>query len=95
MLLFRILAAPVWLVLALLAAFVSFLYCVASALCHVGSVILTVLALLLFFTAQVAGGIVFLVLAFLISPFGIPAAAGWLIAGLCGLKNSLRDFITG
>ena len=45
----------------------------ASALCHIGCVVLTLLALVLFIGGQALGGVVFLVLAFLVSPFGIPA----------------------
>lgn len=41
------------------------------------------------------GGVVFLVLAFLVSPFGIPAIADWLMDRLYSLKYSLQDFITG
>ena len=41
------------------------------------------------------GGIVFLVLAFLVSPFGVPAIAEWLVDKLHSAKFALRDFITG
>ena len=65
----------------------SFLYCVASALCHVGCVVLTLLALVLFIGGQTLGGGVFLVLA--------SAIADWLMDRLYSLKYSLQDFITG
>ena len=67
----------------------------ASALCHVGCVVLTLLALVLFIAGQVLGGVVFLVLAFLVSPFGIPAIADRLVARLRSLNYTLQDFITG
>ena len=73
MIILKILAAPFVVALTLLVAIVSFLYCVASALCHI-----TLLALVLFIGGQTLGGVVFLVLAFLVSPFGIPAIADWL-----------------
>ena len=66
--------------LTLLVAIVSFLYCVASTLCHICCVVLTLL-----------GGVVFFVLAFLLSPFGIPVITDRLYS----LKYSLQDFITG
>ena len=91
----KILAAPFVVALTLLVAIVSFLYCVASALCHIGCVVLTLLALVLFIGGQTLGGVVFLVLAFLVSPFGIPAIADWLMDRLYSLKYSLQDFITG
>lgn len=76
MLVFRILAAPFVAVPNVLAAMVSFLFCMASAVCVVACVVLTLLAVVLFIGGQTLGGIVFLVLAFLISPYGIPATRG-------------------
>jgi len=95
MIVLKILAAPFVVALTLLVAIVSFLYCVASALCHIGCVVLTLLALVLFIGGQTLGGVVFLVLAFLVSPFGIPAISDWLMDRLYSLKYSLQDFITG
>ena len=51
--------------------------------------------LALFISGQTLGGIVFLVLAFLISPYGIPAIAEWLVDKLHNLNFALRGFITG
>ena len=95
MIVLKILAAPFVVALTLLVAIVSFLYCVASALCYIGCVVLTLLALILFIGGQTVGGAVFLVLAFLVSPFGIPAIADWLMDRLYSLKYSLQSFITG
>ena len=95
MIIFKILAAPLVVALPLIVAIVSSLYCVASALCHVGCVALTLLALVLFIGGQTLGGVVFLVLAFLVSPFGIPAIADWLMDRLYSLKYSLQNFIAG
>ena len=95
MIVLKILAAPFVVALTLLVAIVSFLYCVASALCHIGCVVLTLLALVLFIGGQTLGGVVFLVLAFLVSPFGVPAIAEWLVDKLHTAKFALRDFITG
>ena len=95
MIVLKILAAPVMVALSLLAAMVTFLFCVASAVCELGCIVLTLLALILFIGGQTVGGIVFLVLAFLVSPFGVPAIADWLMDRLYSLKYSLQDFITG
>ena len=95
MIVLKILAAPFVVVLTLIVAIVSFLYCVASAMCHMGCMVLTLLALVLFIGGQTLGGVVFLVMAFLISPFGIPAIADWLMDRLYSLKFSLQSFITG
>ena len=90
MIVLKILAAPVMVALSLLAAMVTFLFCVASAVCELGCIVLTLLSLILFI-----GGIVFLVLAFLVSPFGVPAIAERLVDKLHSAKFALRDFITG
>ena len=95
MIVLKILTAPFVVVLTILAAVVSFLFCVAGAVCVVGCVVLTLLAVVLFIGGQTVGGIVFLVLAFLVSPFGVPAIAEWLVDKLHSAKFALRDFITG
>ena len=95
MIVLKILAAPVMVALSLLAAMVTFLFCVASAVCELGCIVLTLLSLILFVGGQTVGGIVFLVLAFLVSPFGVPAIAEWLVDKLHSAKFALRDFITG
>ena len=95
MIVLKILAAPFAVVLTILAAVVSFLFCVAGAVCVVGCVALTLLAVVLFIGGQTLGGAVFLVLAFLVSPYGIPAIADWLVERLYSLNYALRDFITG
>ena len=90
MIVLKILAAPVMVALSLLAAMVTFLFCVASAVCELGCIVLTLLSLILFIGGQTVGGIVFLVLAFLVSPFGVPAIAEWLVDKLYPVKFALR-----
>ena len=58
-------------------------------------IVLTLLSLILFIGGQTVGGIAFLVLALLVSPFGVPAIAAWLVDKLHWAKFALRDFITG
>ena len=78
MIVLKILAAPVMVALSLLAAMVTFLFCVASAVCELGCIVLTLLSLILFIGGQTVGGIVFLVLAFLVSPLAFPPSlSGW------------------
>ena len=95
MLILRIIAAPVWLVLALLAAFVGFLACVAAGICCVVSILLVLLAIVLSITGQFIGGMVLIALAFLASPFGIPAIAGHLAGAVYAAKDALGRFISG
>ena len=95
MIVLKILAAPFVAVLTVLAAVVSFLFCMATAVCVIACVVLTLLAVVLFIGGQTLGGVVFLVFAFLVSPYGIPAIADWLVEWLYSLNYALRDFITG
>lgn len=95
MLIIKIIAAPIWLVFALIAAFVGFLVCVAAGICCVVSVLLVLLAIVLFITGQFVGGIVLIVLAFLASPFGVPAIAGHLAGTVYAAKDALGRFISG
>ena len=58
-------------------------------------VLLTVLvALLLSLISYPVGGVIYLVIAFLFSPYGLQAGAGAVITGLDSLNLSLRQFIT-
>lgn len=82
-------------VLTILAAAVSFLFCMASAVCVVACVVLTLLAVVLFIGGQTLGGLVFLVRTFLISPYGIPAIGERLVDRLYSLNYALREFIAG
>ena len=90
MIVFKILAAPVMVALSLLAAMVTFLFCVASAVCELGCIVLTLLSLILFIGGQTVGGIVVLVLAFLVSPGG-QAALGQVCPAGFHHRLILRD----
>lgn len=91
----KIIAAPFMVVLTVFVAVITFLFCVAGAVCGVASIGITLLAIVSFIAGQTSGGIACLLIAFLVSPFGIPAIANWLIEKLHNLNFALRDFITG
>ena len=88
--LLKILVAPFALALSLLAALLVFLFDICAFLLTIASVILAVLGIALFFTPTPIGGIVFLFLAFLLSPY---AAAGSLLWALDGGKSALYRFL--
>lgn len=48
----------------------------------------------LFFISYPVGGVIYLGIAFLLSPFGLQTVAGAVITGLNSLNLSLRQFIT-
>ena len=91
--LLKILVAPFALALSLLAALLVFLFDICACLLTIASVILAVLGIALFFTPTPIGGIVFLFLAFLLSPYGLQAAAGSLLWALDGGKSALYRFL--
>ena len=91
----KIIAAPVVLALMLVVAVLSFLSCIAGAVCWLACTVFVLLAACAFFAGLHTGCIAMLVLAFLVSPYGIPAIADWLVDRLYSLNYALRDFITG
>ena len=89
----KIIAIPLVIVLTLFVWICSgLLYCSAFVLGLAGTV-LGVLGILVMITNSVTNGIIVLVMAFLVSPFGIPIAAAWLLGILQGANYALRDFI--
>ncbi|TQI67314.1 CD1845 family protein [Clostridium sp. KNHs216] len=94
-LILKILVAPVIVVLTVFVWICSaLLYCSAWVFGLAGTV-LGIFGVLALITHQVTNGIMLLVMAFLVSPFGIPMAAAWLIGLLQSVNYVLRDFITG
>lgn len=92
-LLFKIIAAPLVVILTVTVAVSTFLFCWASTFLQIISGIGVLLAIVLFFIGQTLGGGVFLFLAFLLSPLGLLAIADWLIDKVDDLNDLLRDFI--
>lgn len=91
--LLKIIAAPFVLALMLVVAVLSFLSCIAGACCGLACAVFVVLAVCGFFAGLKAGCIAMLVLAFLVSPFGLPAIGGRLLDRLYGVKYALQDFM--
>ena len=54
-----------------------------------------VVSSVLFFIAGFWPGLSWLVVAFLLSPYGLPMAAAWLVGMIGGVNGSLKDFIFG
>lgn len=89
----KIIAAPFVLALILAVAVLSFHSCIAGALCWLACTVFVLLAACGFFAGLHTGCIVMLVLAFLVSPFGLPAIGEWLLERLYGVKYALQDFM--
>lgn len=96
MIILRILAVPFMVALTLALAILSFLFSLADWIFGVLSGIFALCALFaLFIRGDTAQGIQALIIAFCVSPFGLPALAEWFIGLLVDLNCSLRGFITG
>lgn len=91
----KILAAPAMCLLALSVAVCSFVLLVAGFVCWFLTGLLCIGGVVLLFTQHAAGGIAFLAMAFLLSPYGLPALAAWLVGKLDNAKYSLQEFIMG
>ena len=93
-LILKLIAAPLVLFLTVLVAVLLFLFSLSSFLLTVASVIMALLGVGLFFISYPVGGVIYLWIAFLLSPYGLQAVTGVVITGLDSLNLSLRQFIT-
>lgn len=94
-LIFKLLAFPFVLVTGLLYLVCKFLVIASGAVLGILSGIVFLASLVLFFTAGVWAGLAWLVIAFLISPYGLPMAAAWLVGMIGGANHALKNFVFG
>ena len=94
-LIFKLLAFPFVLVTGLLYLVCKFLVIASGAVLGILSGIVFLASLVLFFTAGMWAGLAWLVIAFLISPYGLPMAAAWLVGMIGGANHALGDFVFG
>ena len=85
----KLLALPFMLVTGILYLVCKFLVVLS------GAVLGILAALVLFFVAGFLPGLAWLMIAFLISPYGLPLAAAWLVGIIGGANSALKDFIFG
>ena len=91
----KIIAAPFVLALTLTVGVLSFIFSLASWAFNILCLLCAVTALFAWFVGGDAfWGVRGLIIAFCVSPFGLPAVAEWLIGKLDGLNYSLKCFIT-
>jgi len=94
-LLFKIIAMPFVAALTILTAFMNFLLFLSGGLLAFVSFVIGIGGAGVLISGDTSGGVVLLIMAFLISPFGLPAAAGWFADKLDDINYSLKGFITG
>lgn len=93
--LLKIIVAPIILTLILFIWICSaLLYCSAFVFGLI-STIIGLLGLAVLITYSVQNGIILLVIAFLVSPVGLPVAAAWLLGKLQDFRYWIQDWIYG
>lgn len=95
MVLLKILFAPISLMLSLFVWLCAGLISCSTFVFKLASGLLSLLALAVLFTYSVKNGIILLVLAFLVSPIGLPMAAVWVLGVLQGINATVKGFVFG
>ena len=94
-LILKILVAPIIVVLTLFVWICSgLLYC-SSFILGLAGTVLGILAVLVLLTGAVTNGFIVLVMAFLVSPFGIPMVAAWLLGKIQDFRYTIQDKVYG
>lgn len=94
-LLLKILMAPVILALTIFIWLCVGIVYVSGMVLGIISMVMAVLGVAVMITYSPANGVIALVMAFLISPFGLPKAAFWLLGMVQGLKFAIQDRVYG
>lgn len=93
--LLKILCAPVIAALAIIIWFFAFLLNLSSVVFGIAGTVFGILGVIILFTDSVTNGIIVLVIAFLVSPFGLPMLAAWLLGCLQQFRYAIQDKVYG
>ena len=88
----KILLFPIVLALTLLVAFCRFFCLFSGMVLGIVAFLLFLLGIVVLFAGRVDGFIGFLVLAWLVSPYGLPLAASWLTERVADSNHMLKSF---
>ena len=91
----KILAAPLVLVLALFTWVCFGLLYVSSFIFGLASTVVALLGIAVLVTYSPQNGVILLVIAFLVSPVGLPMAAAWLVGKVQDLRFAIQDAVYG
>ena len=94
-LLLKIVVAPVILVLTLFVWICVGIVYISGLVLGLISMVIALLGVAVLLTCSLQNGIILLVMAFLISPFGLPLAAIWLLGKVKDLKFLIQDLVYG
>ena len=90
----KIFAAPIVVVLTILVAVLSFLLSMATWILNILALFFFICGIFAWAIAHEAKeGISMIITAFVLSPFGLPAVAGWLVDKLDTLNYNLKEFM--
>ena len=95
MFILKILFAPVSLALTLFTWLCAGLISCSAFVFKLASALLSLLAVAVLITYSVKNGIILLLIAFLISPLGLPVLAVWLLGKLQSTNAAVRAFLNG
>lgn len=87
----KILLFPIVLALTLLVAFCRFFCLFSGMVLGIVAFLLFLLGIVVLFSGRVDGFIGFLVLAWLVSPYGLPLAASWLTERVADFNHMLKS----
>lgn len=94
-LLLKILMTPVILVLTLFVWVCVGIVYVSGLVLGLISMVVALLGMAVLITCSLQNGIILLVMAFLISPYGLPMAAIWLLGKVQDLKFAIQNLVYG
>ena len=89
----KLFAIPFAIAFTVTAAFLTFVLSVSTVFFSIASGLVFIGSLLLFISGEPVGGIAYMVVAFLVSPFGIYALAGLLVGLIDDAGSALRRFV--
>ena len=87
----KILAAPIVLVLTLFVWICSALLYCSAFIFGLAATIIALLGVAVLVTYSLKNGIILFIIAFLVSPIGLPMAAAWLLSNIQQLRFAIQD----
>lgn len=94
-LILKILAAPIVVVLTLFVWICSGLLYVSAFVFGLAGTVVAILGVAVLVTYSPKNGIILLIIAFLVSPMGLPMAAAWLLGKMQDLRYAIQDRVYG
>lgn len=94
-LILKILAAPIVVALTLFVWICSGLLYVSAFVFGLAGTVVAILGVAVLVTYSPKNGIILLIIAFLVSPMGLPMAAAWLLGKMQDLRYAIQDRVYG